>query len=60
MTDKMTTEQKWIEQSERAKSEASKLPPGKERERLLRKARQLETARHINDWMSSPGLRKPT
>jgi hypothetical protein len=60
MTDKMTTEQKWHDQSEQAKSEASKLPPGKERERLLRKARQLEMARDINGWISSPGLKPPT
>jgi hypothetical protein len=42
------------------RAEAEKLPPGKhEREMLLRKARQAETARHINDWLSSPGLQPP-
>ena len=30
-----------------------------EREMLLRKARQAETAMHINDWLSSPGLQAP-
>jgi hypothetical protein len=60
MTNRTSTEQKWHEQSEQAKSEAAKLPPGKEREGLLRKARQLEVACHINDWIGSPGLRPPT
>jgi hypothetical protein len=55
-----STEQKWHEQSEQARNEAAKLPPGKERERLLRRARQLETASHINDWLSTPGLKPAT
>jgi hypothetical protein len=25
----------------------------------LRKARQAETAAHINDWLTSPGLQPP-
>jgi hypothetical protein len=54
-----TSDQKWQQQSEQAKSEAAELPPGKEREVLLRKARQLEVACHLNDWISSPGLKPP-
>jgi hypothetical protein len=27
---------------------------------LLRKARQLETASHVNEWLSSPGLSSAT
>jgi hypothetical protein len=59
MRQKMTLEQKWHQLSEAAKSEAEKLPHGKEREALVRKARQLETASHINQWLSSPELRPP-
>jgi hypothetical protein len=59
MTGKKTIEQKWHQQSEAAKNDAKKLPHGKEREALKRKARQLETASHINEWLSSPGLRRP-
>ena len=59
MTSRTSTEQKWHEQSQLARNEAAKIPPGKERETLLRKARQLETASHINDWLSSPGLKPP-
>jgi hypothetical protein len=29
------------------------------RERLLRRARQAETASHINSWLCSPGLQPP-
>jgi hypothetical protein len=46
----------WQEQSEDAKTEAEKLPYGAEREALERKARQLEIASRINEWVSSPGL----
>jgi hypothetical protein len=56
---KMTLEQKWHKQSEAAKNEAEKLPHGKEREALLRMARQLETAAQINQWLSSPELKPP-
>jgi hypothetical protein len=41
------------------KAEAEALPQGQEREALLRKARQTETASHVNEWLSSPGLRAP-
>jgi hypothetical protein len=52
-------EQKWHEQAEAFKQQAAKLPYGKEREELLRKARQLETASHIDQRVSSPGLEPP-
>ena len=56
---KITIEQKWHQQSEAAKIEAEKLPYGRERDVLTRKARQLETASQINQWLSSPGLQPP-
>jgi hypothetical protein len=60
MTKKITLEQKWRELSEAAKNEAENLPYGEEREALLRKARQLETASQIDQWISSPALQPPT
>src|SRR5260370_26604531 len=57
---KLSLEQKWREQAEALKHEADKLPYGKEREELLRMSRQLETASHINEWVSSPALSPPT
>ena len=56
---KLSPEQKWHEQAEAFKREAEKLPYGRQREDLLRKASQLETASHINEWVSSPGLEPP-
>nr|WP_019199782.1 hypothetical protein [Afipia birgiae] len=50
---------KWKIIADIARNEAEKLPPGKDRDALLKKARQLDTASHINEWLSSPGLRTP-
>jgi hypothetical protein len=35
------------------------LRPGAERDELLRKARQADTAAHLDEWASSPGLQPP-
>jgi hypothetical protein len=59
MRNKPMIEEKWRQQSEAAKNEAQKLPHGKEREALMRKARQLETASQLNQWLSSPELKAP-
>ena len=39
---------------------AETLPPGPERDAVLRKARQDETALHMTEWLNSPGLKPPT
>jgi hypothetical protein len=44
----------------RLKDEAHKLPHGPLRDAMIRKARQSETAAHIDQWLSSPGLQAPT
>jgi hypothetical protein len=59
MQGKRPTEDNWRDQSEAAKTEAEKLPHGKEREALVRKARQLKTASQINQWLSSSGPQPP-
>ena len=46
----------WAQQ---AQERASVLPPGPEREALVRKARQAEVATHLDDWVRSPGLQPP-
>jgi hypothetical protein len=39
---------------------AAELPPGTERDALLRKARQADTAAsHFDDWINPPGLLPP-
>jgi hypothetical protein len=47
------------EQAERLRKEARGTPPGIEREKLLRRARQAETAAHMQEWLTSPGLQPP-
>ena len=41
------------------REQASLLPPGQERELLLKKARQADTACHLEDWANSAGLQPP-
>jgi hypothetical protein len=43
----------------RAEAQLSGIEHGPEREAIARKIRQLETASHVNEWLSSPGLRSP-
>jgi hypothetical protein len=41
------------------REEAKRMRPGPERETLLQKARQAETAVNLDEWLRSPGLRPP-
>lgn len=59
LTDKLPIDLKWKRLAEEAREEAKKLPVGRARDAMLKKARQLENACHMNDWISSPGLRPP-
>jgi hypothetical protein len=52
-------DQRLEEQAKRLRKEAQGTPPGVEREKLIRRARQAETAAHIQEWLSSPGLQPP-
>ena len=45
--------------AEELKAKAAELRPGPERDALLRKARQADTASHIDEWANSPGLQPP-
>jgi hypothetical protein len=42
-----------------AREAARGLPPGPQRDALLKRASQAETASRINEWLASPGLRAP-
>jgi hypothetical protein len=48
------------QEAERLRREARDAPPGAEREQLVRKARQAETAARMSEWLNSPGLKAPT
>jgi hypothetical protein len=41
------------------RAKASLMPPCPERTDLIRRARQADTAAHLDDWVNSPGLRPP-
>jgi hypothetical protein len=57
---KTTFEERLLEEARRFREAAEEQPPGSTaRELLLRRARQAETASHMNDWLSSPGLASP-
>ena len=43
----------------RLEAELAKTPRGPAREALAKKIRQIETAAHMNEWLSSTGLRSP-
>ena len=47
-------------EEKRLKIELDQVGPGSVREKLLEKLRHLDAAAHINEWLSSPGLRAPT
>jgi hypothetical protein len=43
-----------------ARDTAASLPAGAEKNDLLKRAHQADTALHIEEWASSPGLQSPT
>jgi hypothetical protein len=52
-------DQRLADQAQRLRKEAKGTPPGVERERLLRRARQAEAAAHMEQWLTSPGVHAP-
>ena len=46
-------------EAQRWRMEADKLPPGNERDALLNKARQADTAVRIARWVNPAGLQPP-
>ena len=55
----VSLEERLAQEAKRLRDEARLLPPGAEREALLRRARQAETGSHMSEWLSSPGLQPP-
>jgi hypothetical protein len=54
-----TLEARLSEEAKRLRDEAKLLPPGAERDELIRKARRAETTAHLSEWLNSPGLQPP-
>ena len=58
-TQTISLEESLPEEAKRLRKQAQGTPPGIERERLVRRARQLETASRMNEWLTSRGLQTP-
>ena len=54
-----TFEDKIAAEKARLEAELPSVPHGPARDALLKKIRQLETASHVNEWLTSPGLQPP-
>jgi hypothetical protein len=56
----MPPDERLAANAKRLREQAGKLSPGRERDILLEKARQDETASHMFEWLNSSGLKAPT
>ncbi|MBV9559778.1 MAG: hypothetical protein JOY90_04840 [Bradyrhizobium sp.] len=45
--------------AEYVQDQANQLPPGPERDEMVRKARQAKVADDLDKWIASPGLQPP-
>jgi hypothetical protein len=55
----LSLEERLSEEAKRLLAKAKLLPPGAARDEMIRRARQAEMAAHLNEWLTSPGLRPP-
>jgi hypothetical protein len=55
----MTFNERLARSAAQLKEQARGMQPGREKDALMKRARQTEVAAHINDWLTSPGLRPP-
>ncbi|MGK7059223.1 hypothetical protein [Bradyrhizobium sp. RT7b] len=55
----VSLEGRLADEAKRLREKARSLPPGIERERAIRKARQVETGSQMSEWLRSPGLQAP-
>jgi hypothetical protein len=55
----LSFEERLAQEARRLSEEASRLPICKEREELLRQARQVDTASHMTEWLPCVGMQPP-
>lgn len=55
-----TAEERFADEAKRLRAQAEKLPPGHERDVILRKASLDEAASQMFEWLNSTGPRPPT
>ena len=48
-----------VQNAEELKAKLATLPPGPERDRIVRQIRQNEIAANIDQWLTSTGLQPP-
>lgn len=58
-TRQITLQDRIIAWAKEVREQATRLPPGAERNMLLKKVEQAETAMRLNEWASSPELQPP-
>jgi hypothetical protein len=58
-THQQPLQQRLENEAMRLRTQARGTHPGIERDRLIRRARQAETASHMDEWLRSPGLQPP-
>jgi hypothetical protein len=46
--------------AEKIRKQGTHPPPDTERQAMLKRASQADTAAHLEEWANSPGLRPPT
>ena len=54
-----TFEQKIAAEKAKLEAQVAQLKAGPQRDALLGKIKQLNTARHLSEWLRSPGLQPP-
>jgi hypothetical protein len=55
----LSLSERLVQDSEHLKAQLATLSPGPERDRLVKRIRQNETAANIEQWLKSPGLQPP-
>jgi hypothetical protein len=56
---KQTDKQRLSEEAAKLRKEARGTPPGMERDRLIRRAQDTESASQVNGWLNSRDLQPP-
>jgi hypothetical protein len=59
VTQTQTLEQRLAVMALEIRAKAQQLKAGPERDAMLKKAREAETAAHLSDWVNSAGLQPP-
>lgn len=55
-----STQEILVDRATLLRAQAQRMPPGVERDRLMKQARQIEAEANAQGWASSSGLQPPT